>query len=165
MACIAQSVNVISPLMTSPDGLLFQATYYPLRFFSRLMKDGHLLDLGYRSELYHGPTYPTWTRHIAPPAYVDIVALLNKDQTSVRISILNRHPEADWQCSLALEGFVVEGVEVHEMYSEDLLAKNTWEDKEKIKPVTRKVDGTMKELTVKKHSFVFVVLTGRVVRQ
>jgi alpha-N-arabinofuranosidase len=29
IACIAQSVNVISPLMTSPDGLLFQTTYFP----------------------------------------------------------------------------------------------------------------------------------------
>lgn len=29
IACIAQSVNVISPVMTSPDGLLFQTTYFP----------------------------------------------------------------------------------------------------------------------------------------
>lgn len=29
IACIAQSVNVISPVMTSPGGLLFQTTYWP----------------------------------------------------------------------------------------------------------------------------------------
>ncbi len=47
IACIAQSVNVISPLMTSPDGLLFQTTYWPLRLFAQYMKNGRLLNLGF----------------------------------------------------------------------------------------------------------------------
>lgn len=29
IACLAQSVNVISPLMTRPDGICKQTTYYP----------------------------------------------------------------------------------------------------------------------------------------
>ncbi|KAI9734801.1 MAG: hypothetical protein M1818_006788 [Claussenomyces sp. TS43310] len=38
MANIAQSVNVISPLMTTPDGIVKQATGWPLLLFSRYMR-------------------------------------------------------------------------------------------------------------------------------
>ena len=31
--------------MTTPDGILKQTTYYPLRLFSRYMKNGHLLQV------------------------------------------------------------------------------------------------------------------------
>jgi alpha-N-arabinofuranosidase len=33
--------------MTSPDGLLFQTTYWPLRLFAQYMKNGRLLNLGF----------------------------------------------------------------------------------------------------------------------
>lgn len=59
IACLAQSVNVvsrqttrlpscrrqISPIHTSPTGILLQTTYYPLRLFAKYMKHGHVLDL------------------------------------------------------------------------------------------------------------------------
>ena len=45
MACMAQSVNAISPVMTRPDGMLLQPTYYPLQLFSKYMKGGRLLQL------------------------------------------------------------------------------------------------------------------------
>ncbi|THD00042.1 hypothetical protein EYZ11_000494 [Aspergillus tanneri] len=38
MACIAQNVNVISPLMTTKDGITKQATWCPLYLFSRYMR-------------------------------------------------------------------------------------------------------------------------------
>ena len=35
IACIAQIVNVIAPLLTGPDGVLKQSIYHPLRLFSQ----------------------------------------------------------------------------------------------------------------------------------
>lgn len=99
LACIAQSVNVISPLMTSPTGLLFQTTYYPLRLFAKYMKDGNLLQLDYKRDLYTGPTYPAWIQHMIPPAYVYIVGVVvqnGEQKASIRLSILNRHLTASW---------------------------------------------------------------------
>ena len=38
IACLAQIVNVIAPVLTRPDGLLVQSIYHPLRMFSRHAK-------------------------------------------------------------------------------------------------------------------------------
>ena len=35
VACIAQIVNVIAPILTRPDGLLVQSIYHPFALFSR----------------------------------------------------------------------------------------------------------------------------------
>jgi alpha-N-arabinofuranosidase len=37
--------------MTSPTGLLFQATYWPLKMFSKYMKNGQLLNLSFSSPI------------------------------------------------------------------------------------------------------------------
>ncbi|CAO1636537.1 unnamed protein product [Parajaminaea phylloscopi] len=163
MACIAQSVNVISPLMTSPDGLLFQTTYWPLQLFAKYMKNGRLLNTGFTSEVYQGPTYPTWIKHIVPPSYIDIVGMIVEgDKKSIRISILNRHPTADWEANLSFEDgddFTPRTVELHEVYSDDLLAKNTFENKDVVKPTVKTLSPKeASKIVVKKHSFVFLII-------
>lgn len=71
-----------------------------------------------------GPTYPEWVRHLAKPTYIDIVALLveNENGASIRVSVLNRHPSADWTGEVSLPGFKVQKAQVHSLYSEDLEA-------------------------------------------
>lgn len=46
--------------------------------------------------------------------------MITPDQKSVRLSVLNRHPSADWSLDLRFDGYEVASVEVHEMYSDDL---------------------------------------------
>ena len=53
IACLAQIVNVIAPLLTRGDALLKQSIYYPLLHFSRLAK-GDSLDV-----LVESPRYET----------------------------------------------------------------------------------------------------------
>ncbi|MCY3915203.1 MAG: alpha-N-arabinofuranosidase [Chloroflexi bacterium] len=53
IACIAQIVNVIAPILTTPDSLLKQTIYYPLLMFSQ-MASGNSLDL-----LVESPRYET----------------------------------------------------------------------------------------------------------
>lgn len=43
--------------------------------------------------------------------------------SSIRISILNRHPTADWKFELRVDDLEVKSVEVYEMHSDDLSAK------------------------------------------
>ena len=47
IACIAQIVNVIAPILTRPDGLLIQSIYYPLQLFSQHAR-GHFPDTNHR---------------------------------------------------------------------------------------------------------------------
>lgn len=51
-----------------------------------------------------------------------VVVDLEDGKSSIRLSILNRHPEAAWEGDLTFTGFDVEKVEVHELYSDDLTA-------------------------------------------
>jgi alpha-L-arabinofuranosidase len=53
IACIAQVVNIIAPLLTTTEGLLKQSTFYPLMLFSRYAS-GAALDI-----LTQSPVYPT----------------------------------------------------------------------------------------------------------
>ncbi|CAO1633744.1 unnamed protein product [Jaminaea pallidilutea] len=162
MACIAQSVNVISPLMTSRGGLLFQTTYWPLQLFARHMKGGHLLNLGYSGELYTGPTYPTWIRHMTPPPYVDLLGMTGPD--GIRLSIINRHPTSHWLCLLDFEDFATQQVEMHEVYADDLAAANTFERPEVVVPTVKSLavaELLSAGLDVRPHSFVFLIINGR----
>lgn len=53
MANIAQSVNVLSPLLTTPESLTKQTIYYPLYLYSRYMR-GRTLAVHVRSPEYEG---------------------------------------------------------------------------------------------------------------
>lgn len=51
IACVAQIVNTISPIHTTPDGLLKHTTYYPILLFSKLAS-GLSLDVAVNAPLY-----------------------------------------------------------------------------------------------------------------
>lgn len=169
IACIAQSVNVISPLLTSPEGLLFQTTYWPLRLFARYMKNGRLLNLAYTSDTYDGPTYPDWIAHLNKPAYVDCVAMIVQEQdsqrASIRLSVLNRHPLADWSGDIRFDGFEIESVEMHSLYHDDLTATNTFANPKEVVPVVKNFTGEQwqkEHIPVRKHSFAFYIIEGTI---
>ncbi|MCS6937706.1 MAG: alpha-N-arabinofuranosidase [Roseiflexus sp.] len=52
IACLAQLVNVIAPILTRPDGMLRQSIFYPFALFSRYAH-GDSLDLLVQSPTYH----------------------------------------------------------------------------------------------------------------
>ncbi|MDL1915647.1 alpha-N-arabinofuranosidase [Anaerolineae bacterium CFX4] len=51
VACLAQIVNVISPLTTTRDSLLKHTTYYPIALFNRLAS-GDALDVAVKAPIY-----------------------------------------------------------------------------------------------------------------
>jgi alpha-N-arabinofuranosidase len=81
IACLAQLVNVIAPITTSPDGLFLQTTYYPYAWALQCAR-GDVLDLAVDS-----PTYDV--RGIDPVPYIDASATLEKGGP-VSLFILNR---------------------------------------------------------------------------
>lgn len=168
VACIAQSCNVISPILTRPDGVLKQCTFYALQLFSTLMRDGHLLQVPDLPDFYDGPTWPYFVQQIkCNPRYIDIVAMGidDGDKRSVRVSVLNRHPELDWDAkAINVGGLEIEKVTVHEMYSDDLSAANSWEEPEKVVPSIKEYSAQEwkdRKHTVRKHSWQFIVVDGK----
>ncbi|KAH9937983.1 glycoside hydrolase [Amylocystis lapponica] len=164
IACIAQSVNVISPLITSPTGLFKQTIYYPLYLFSRYMRGGVAIRVSMTSPTtFPGETLPRWVSEVkGHPSELDASAVLHTDETgkrSLRIAVVNRSEANSYEVPVrvAFEDIVDGQVEVHDLWHEDVTAKNTWE-KQEVKVKTRKETWNGK-WTFREHSFTMLVLT------
>jgi alpha-N-arabinofuranosidase len=98
MACIAQSVNVLSPLMTTEKGLIKQTTWWPYELFCRFMK-GHTVAVHVACDSYDGPTRPEWVRALKETPWLDVSATID-DQGWVTVCVVNMHLESDLRTAL-----------------------------------------------------------------
>ena len=113
MACIAQSVNVISPLMTTKEGIVKQTTWWPLWLFSKYMR-GWTVGAHVSCGVYEGETQPVWlrggTREIP---WLDVSASVDEVTGWVSVVVVNAHEEKGFETRV--EG--VEGVGKVEVYT------------------------------------------------
>lgn len=89
MANIAQSVNVISPLMTTKEGLVKQPPWWPLLLFSKYMR-GSTVACHVRCGEYEGPTVPQWMRGTVDTPWLDVSASISEDGW-VSLVVVNVH--------------------------------------------------------------------------
>lgn len=97
VACLAQLVNVIAPIMTNSDGFFRQTIYYPYSWALRYAR-GAALDI----LLEQGPTYEVPGHGQVP--YLDVTGTINADDNAVSIFILNRDLSRSHQLELNWEG-------------------------------------------------------------
>jgi alpha-N-arabinofuranosidase len=121
MANIAQSVNVISPLMTSKDGLVKQTIWWPLLLFSKYMR-GHTIALNVAAPEYTGRTQPAWIRAAIETPYLDCSATLG-DDGFVNLAVANLNEEKDYE--VALDGLKADKVDVFVVSGDDVTVTNT----------------------------------------
>lgn len=95
IACLAQLVNVIAPIMTEPGGRAWtQTIYWPFLYGSRYGRGAAL-----RLEV----SAPTYACAVSPTAsYLSCTAVLSEDETHVTLFAVNKHPEE--AMALELEG-------------------------------------------------------------
>ncbi|KDQ49679.1 glycoside hydrolase family 51 protein [Jaapia argillacea MUCL 33604] len=162
MACIAQSVNVISPIITGPTGLFKQTIYYPLYLFSKYMRGGTSIKVEVDSPVFEGETLPTWISTIkGKPKLLDVSATLHPK--ALCVAVVNRSEDTTYTdvplriASWDAERVKVGRVEAHEIWHEDVKARNGWESKEEVavKSSTEEWKGSW---TFKKHSFTLLVI-------
>jgi alpha-N-arabinofuranosidase len=93
------------------------------------------------------------------------MAKQDSDKLSVRMSVMNRHPSLDWDATdLIVGGVQVDKVTIHEMYSDDLTAANSWDEPTKLKPVVTEysaAEWAQRSHTVRKHSWQFIIVDGK----
>jgi alpha-L-arabinofuranosidase len=95
IACLAQLVNVIAPIMTNANGLFRQTIYYPYAWALQFAR-GEALNL-----LVQSPTYEA--SKMDPVPYIDAAATLDKNgQTS--LFVLNRDLSKPRQVEVVWEG-------------------------------------------------------------
>src|SRR6266481_1082381 len=95
VACLAQLINVIAPIMTNPKGSLRQTIFHPYGFALQFAR-GTVLNL-----LVESPTYDVSQMGQVP--YLDAAGTLNPEDGKVSVFILNRDlnkaraVEINWQ--------------------------------------------------------------------
>ena len=129
VACLAQLINVIAPIMTNANALLRQTIFYPYNWALQYAR-GSVLNL-----LVESPTYEVSNMGQVP--YVDVAGTLNAQDGKVALFALNRDlskphvVEISWQDKnpgQVLVSTVLTGT--------DLKASNTFETPQKVVPQT-----------------------------
>lgn len=141
VACLAQLVNVIAPIMTNENGLLRQTIFYP---YAWALKHAHGYALNVAPE---GPTYPVLS--LGQPIengglpipgfgdvpYLDLTVTLSEDQKSATLLILNRDLEKPRELEIRWHDLTPTAVtQFDTLTGKDLKALNTFADPSRVVP-------------------------------
>ncbi|MGW7520780.1 arabinosylfuranosidase ArfA [Streptomyces sp. NPDC054796] len=131
VACLAQLVNVIAPIMTEPGGPAWrQTTFFP---FAQASRHGRGTVLEVRAD---SPTYATEKYGEVPLLHVTAV----RDEASGEVTVfaVNRDQHAELPLEAALHGLGLARVLEHTALADaDPEARNTLADPERVTPHTR----------------------------
>jgi len=129
VACLAQIVNVIAPLVTNETSVLRQSIYYPYSWALKYAR-GRVLDLQVESE-----TYPIRAEGLRPDfarddvvPYLDVAATLDPQSGQLCLLMLNRDLQSDRELVLEFRDLAPQRVLGAEtLTGADLKASNTFE--------------------------------------
>ncbi len=94
IACLAQLVNCIAPIMTEPGGSSWvQTTYWPFLYVSQYGR-GTALEI-----LTDAPSYSCTTRPEA--SYLSASAVLSEDEKFITLFLVNKNPEEQMEITLS----------------------------------------------------------------
>ncbi len=127
IACLAQLVNAIAPIMTSERGCWAQTIYWPFLHASRYGRGTAL------RPVIHAPRYSSADYDDVP--LIDAAAVLGDDE-SVSIFALNRSAGSDIQLACDLRAFENVGFKEHiVLHHDDIKAINTEDKPGEVVPV------------------------------
>ena len=128
MACLAQLVNVIAPIMTVPGGgLWLQTIYWP---FLHASIHGRGTSLAPQIEV---GSYAAGDKKVVP--WLDSSAVLAEDENSLTVFAVNRSLDESMELDLALSGFEGFRLIAHtELSHSDLKATNSASDTDRVSP-------------------------------
>ena len=117
LACLAQLVNVIAPIMTDANGIVRQTIYYPYSWALQFAR-GAALDLLVESSTYE-------VAGMDPVAYLDVAGSLDHGDGKLSLFILNRD---------LVKAHEVEVNSASMLTGDDLKASNTFTAPQKVVP-------------------------------
>lgn len=136
IACLAQIVNTIAPLVTADDALLRQSIYYPYAWALKHAR-GRVLDLRVESE-----TYPIFAEGLRPDfardtqvPFLDAAATYEEKSGKTSIFVLNRDLDSERELVIRWQGPAPGRViECVTLTGDDLKATNTFEQPDRVAP-------------------------------
>ena len=114
-------------MLTSPDGILIQSIYHPLRMFSRHARGVSL------APVVDGPTYTAGSRGEVP--VLDVSASHDEETGAVSLFLVNRGTSQDLEVEIDFGGRAAgTAVEVEVLSGDDPKAHNSWQAPEVVAP-------------------------------
>jgi len=144
MACLAQLVNVIAPIMTENGGKVWtQTIFYPFLLASRNGR-GTALRTAIACDSF------TTKKHMDVP-YLAASVIENKERNEVVVFAVNRSMEEDMEVTVDLQGYSAYKLKEHvRLYHDNLKAMNTADE---MNVIPESVQVTDSPVFLKKHSF------------
>jgi len=127
VACLAQLVNVIAPLMTNANGLFRQTIFHPYNWALQYAR-GRVLNLMIESPTYSVPGMDT-------VGYIDAAATVSPEDGKTALFVLNRDLSRARQIEVVWEDIPKMRVAVSQVLTgNDLKAVNGFDAPERVKP-------------------------------
>jgi alpha-N-arabinofuranosidase len=127
IACLAQLVNVIAPIMTNPDGLFRQTIYYPYAWALQCAR-GDVLNLMTESATYDG-------HDLGPVPYLDVAGTVDAAGKTLTLFILNRDLDRPREVEVVWREAPPPRVVVSQVLTgQDLKASNSFENPRRVAP-------------------------------
>jgi alpha-N-arabinofuranosidase len=127
LACLAQLVNVIAPLVTSADGLLRQTTYHPYAWGLAHAR-GSVLDLRVETDGYE-------VKGLGSVPYLDVAGTFDAQKGESCLLVLNRDLVKARELEIVFrEGAPARVVRTEVLTGDDLRAVNTFAEPRRVSP-------------------------------
>jgi alpha-L-arabinofuranosidase len=151
MANIAQIVNVIAPVVTSPDGLFLQTIFYPFELMSR--ESGSVaLDLATLCDTFQGGT-----RSGCP--VLDVAGTFDPATRQVSLFVVNRTMDAV-ETELDLQGFGATDGKAYVVNGPNIKTENSFDNPIAVATSKSPFDVTRPVFTFEPHSFTTLCFTA-----
>lgn len=152
MANIAQIVNVIAPIFTSPDDMVLQTIFYPFELYSSTC--GQMaLDVWWEGETFDGGEYKGVRT-------LDVSATLDESRRQIVVYVVNRSLTEAMETSVSLNtGSFKERVRVLTINGDDIKSENTFDTPNEVLTKDKSLIANEKHLTctVEPHSITALI--------
>jgi alpha-L-arabinofuranosidase len=159
MANLAQLVNVIAPIVTTPEGLFRQAIFHPFRLasaYTRELSVSTFVDSGTHD--FRPAPGQRWAHRIddlGPFQILDVAASRDAEARRLTVSVVNRDPDRPSRARISLGGHKADGpVVVHEVNGPAVDATNGPDHPETVSERVREhaADGDHVDIELAPHS-------------
>jgi alpha-N-arabinofuranosidase len=163
LACLAQLVNVIAPIMTSENGLFRQTIYYPYAWALEHAR-GKALELAVTSPAYEitvAGRPPARSRESMSVPYLDVAGTIDVESKTVSLFVLNRDLEKARDLELVWHETTPTRVNTCQVLTgSDLKAENGFDAPDRVvpKPLDPPTPGSKMAFEVPARSYVLLKL-------
>lgn len=140
VACLAQLVNIIAPLLTTSDDMLVQSIFWPFEMISALTAGRSL------TPVVEAPLITT--KRAGEVSALDVAATHDAANNRAMVSVVNRHLTDGYGTTIDLGSLAVASATARMVHHHDPLAGNTWESRDVIVPTEIEISVSATSLTL-----------------